>query len=161
MIIIIISFLANKAYLVENRKRLANISNKNLPNLPFLFICGSTEKKNSMPIIINYFSPDCDHCIYMVSKIKENKEFFSKSHIYMITSSNIHDVNTFQKENGIDSLQFITVGIDTSFSFYKIFGSSQIPSFYIYNSKGILDTIFKGETKIENIIHIINPERKI
>lgn len=151
-IVSIISFLGYKTYKFQNIKKITAEKIKRLPALHFKFKSFDTTTIEGKFVIVNYFSPDCEHCLYMISNILENRNAFQRAHIFMITPAKESEVTDFINKNRLDSINFITIGIDTSFSFFQTFGSSLIPSFYIYNAQHELDTVFKGETKIENLI---------
>ncbi|WP_031528295.1 TlpA family protein disulfide reductase [Dyadobacter crusticola] len=153
-LIVILAYLGYKGYEVYTIKKKSADNIQNLPDLSFQFLkplhSGSDKKK-----IINYFSSDCEHCLFMTEQIIKHKDQLNNSEILMITADNLEKAQNFQRSYGIDSLDFINIGVDTSHAFMRLFGSTAIPSFYIYDEAGRLTSSYKGEIKIEKLIDSI------
>jgi thiol-disulfide isomerase/thioredoxin len=151
-IVSVIAFFALRAYRHTNSKIEKEKLIAHLPNMKVFFSDTVTCNSSDLPVIVYHFSPDCEHCQYMAKEIKYNINKFSKTCILMITSAKKDDATNFMKEYDLDSIKHIHLGFDKNLSFYKIFGSFDIPSFYIYNKEHELSSHIKGETKIENLI---------
>lgn len=104
-------------------------------------------------VIIQLFSPDCEHCQFMAQSFVKNKEKLKGIEILMVTPfGDSSSVMKFSHEYGLDSLSNVQLLLDTHADFFKIFGSSLVPSFYVYKNNKIVKSI-KGETKIENLLN--------
>ena len=103
-------------------------------------------------IIINLFSPNCEHCQYMAETFKNNKDNLKNVSIIMISYADSATVSRFYDSNGLKNLPNVVVLRDPCFKFYKTFGTSAVPSFFIYNNKRLVKKII-GETKIENLLN--------
>ena len=101
--------------------------------------------------IIYFFSPQCEHCKYMTHSIVQNPTFFSNSEIRMITFEKGQVLEHFITDYNLTSIPFISIGIDSSYQFPRVFGSSIIPSIYIYR-RDTLVAKFLGEVKIESLV---------
>ncbi|MBY0480493.1 MAG: thioredoxin family protein [Chitinophagaceae bacterium] len=121
-----------------------------LPKLPFSYFQYSSSKTTAHKIIY-FFSPFCDHCKYMTSEIINNKKAFSNSTIYMITNDDKESVIDFAETYRLKGMPFLNIMIDTSFDFQKTFGSSVIPSFYIYKNDTLTNK-YSGEILIKTIL---------
>ncbi len=150
-LVLVLGYLGYKAYEVYTVKKISSDNIQNLPELPFKFL-KPLDIKSGKSKIINLFSSDCEHCLFMTSQIIKYKEQFPDSEILMITADDTEKARNFQKSFGIDSLDFINIGVDTSHSFMQLFGSTAIPSFYIYDEADKLKSSYKGEIKIEKLI---------
>lgn len=73
----------------------------------------------------------------------------------MVTSADSASTNRFCTDYHLNLLKNIIVLRDAKNEFYKNFGTSNPPTFFIYNN-GMLVKKITGETKIENIFHAIN-----
>lgn len=102
-------------------------------------------------LIINYFSTDCDHCQYMATSFFKNSTQLKNVKIIMVTADDKIKANAFIKAYSINLLPNITVLLDTKKEFLNKFGTSIIPSFFVYKDNKLLKKIL-GETKIANLI---------
>ena len=104
-------------------------------------------------IIIQLFSPDCEHCQYMAQSFLINKEKIIHLEILMITPfGDSASVTKFSHDYGLDSLNNIQLLLDTQGDFFKLFGSSAVPSFFVYKNNMLVKSIM-GETTIENLLN--------
>lgn len=146
-----ISLLGYRTYELTANKKKIESGIQELPALPFQFF-----SKHSVAsckyTVISYFSPDCDHCQYMAKQIVIHREDFKNTCILMITPAKLEAAKLFASNYGLENLSFVNVGTDPSFKFYKIFGSTVMPSFYVYGPDKKLLRKYTGETKIQNLI---------
>ena len=103
-------------------------------------------------IIINFFSPNCEHCQYMVNSFITHKEELMNTIIVMVTTESATEVAKFNSDYKVYTAPYIYLLRDTRFEFYKKFGTMAIPSFFVYENGKLLKKII-GETKIENLIN--------
>jgi thiol-disulfide isomerase/thioredoxin len=104
-------------------------------------------------VIIQLFSPDCEHCQYMAESFVKNKEKIQGTEIIMITPfADSSSAARFAQTYHLNSLKNVHLLLDTKAAFFKIFGSSLVPSFYVYKNNKLVKTI-KGETRIENLLN--------
>lgn len=153
----LIAFLTFKILNEINRKNLINVKTQQLPDLAFLQLTGKQylESKIRKNVIVNYFSPDCNHCQYMTEQISKNIDSFYSVMIIMVTSADSASTNRFCNDYHLDKFKNIVVLRDIKNQFHNYFGTVTSPTFFIYND-GILAKKIIGETKIENIIHAIH-----
>lgn len=114
-------------------------SNKDLPN---------TNSK----IIINYFSPTCEHCQYMATSFLKNKEKLKDVTIIMVTIADSNSIAKFNDDYKLNTLPHIILLRDPKFQFENTFGTSTVPSFFIYNEGKLVKKII-GETKMDNLLN--------
>lgn len=107
---------------------------------------------NTGKIIFNHFSPTCEHCQYMVKSYLTNKEKLKDAIILMVTIADSASVAKFSKEYQITSMPNIVLLRDTKYQFEKTFGTSVVPSFFIYKNNKLVKKII-GETKIDNLLN--------
>lgn len=103
-------------------------------------------------IIMELFSPDCEHCQYMAKTMVKNKEKFQDIEILMVTPfGDSSKVTEFAQAYQLNALPNVHILLDPKMEFPKIFGSALVPSFYIYKQNRLVKSI-NGETKIENLL---------
>lgn len=73
----------------------------------------------------------------------------------MVTIADSTSVAKFNQDYHLNTLSNIVLLRDTKFQFYKIFGTTTVPSFFIYEHQKLVKKII-GETKIENLIAPFN-----
>lgn len=139
-----------KKEVAENTATIPNFRFRTIQHQPF-------NKQNISDtlgnVIIQLFSPDCEHCQYMAESFLKNKEKLSDIEIIMVTPfGDSSSVAQFSKIYHLDSLKNVHLLLDTKAAFFKIFGSSIVPSFYVYKNNKLVKTV-KGETKIENLLN--------
>lgn len=108
---------------------------------------------NYATIVICYFHPDCDHCQYMAKEINKHQIMLEHTIFVMVTNSNTTSVNNFIDNNHWRFRENIKVAVDRVGDFYKTFGTTNVPSFFVYNNHGYLKKKVIGETKIENLLN--------
>jgi peroxiredoxin len=89
-------------------------------------------------LVLNYFNPDCDHCLSMVQEMFRQKSVLQNVHWLMITTNTTEKTKRFVDSMNLSQLPMVTVLNDTSFQFMKAFGSVSVPSFYVYKNGELL-----------------------
>lgn len=150
LILTILIIICVKGYnvIVENDK--ANKRIQSLPAISFTRLLGDSIDYRKGRVVVSYFSPDCEHCQNMTRKLIENCEYTNETKFIMVSSAGITSIKEFINLYGIAECQSISVYADISFSFDKVFGASNVPSFFVYEN-GVLVKKWVGETKIENL----------
>jgi thiol-disulfide isomerase/thioredoxin len=130
-----------------------------LPSFSFLTL--SNEKFNSTeitkgPVFILHFHPECEHCQWEIEEVFKSHipDYFS--HVLLISSANPDSIQKFLKQFNYSAYPSITALVDSSYDFDQIFGSSTVPSSYIYNKKLHLIKAFHGEVNTGNILNLIS-----
>lgn len=115
-------------------------------------ITESDIKSETKRVIFNYFSPNCDHCQNMALQFSKNKIKLRNVTILMISNSDSASINKFKMDFQLSSITNIILLRDTDNTFYKIFGTANVPSFYIYDDGKFVKQII-GEAEIGNILN--------
>ena len=110
-------------------------------------------KQNSSVFIA--FHPDCEHCQYEAKSINERRKELQNIKIILFTSANDSLTKDFSQTYGLDTLKNIHVISDKNNEMHKLFGVKKIPTIFIYNKEGQLLKQYKGETKIDAIIKVL------
>jgi thiol-disulfide isomerase/thioredoxin len=102
-------------------------------------------------VIFNYFHPDCEHCQYMAQSFRRNAEKLKDTKVIMVTVADKSSISKFLYHQHLNSLQNLIILKDDKLTFPKTFGTSVVPSFFIYEENRLIKKII-GETKFENLI---------
>jgi hypothetical protein len=105
------------------------------------------------PIIIIYFSPDCEECQKLTSDMLKKMEDFKKASIAMVTYLPAETLHDFIARFSLDKYPNIYVGTEGSTFFLR--GYYQIEGFpfiALYNKNGDLVKIYKKEHNINDLL---------
>jgi thioredoxin-related protein len=104
------------------------------------------------PIIIIYFSPECDHCEKLVKELMNRRKDFEKASIAMITFLPIDKVSKFVSKYNLNKQANIYVGTegDSNFvrNYYKIM---QTPFMALYSKNGDLVKTYPKEGGLNDL----------
>ncbi len=158
---VILAFMLSVGYLVAgviNKMHYTDIIRKRISTLPeFSFktlnnnIFSSSDIKDG-PVLIVRFHPECEHCQYEISELLQSSIPDSDANVILISSAPVDTVRNFLARFDIDEYPSVIPLIDTSYMFDEVFGSSIVPSNYIYNSKHELVNAIQGEVKTGTIV---------
>ncbi len=153
-IIITLSLLIAKKINDKNKSEMLILT---IPNFSFATIDlhSFTKKdidKTKSRIILNHFSPTCEHCQYMAGAIIKDSQKLKDIQILMITSADSATTSKFNIDYRLYLLPNIVVLRDTNYQFPKDFGTGILPSFFIYEHDKLIKKVL-GESKIENLIN--------
>ncbi|MDP3434845.1 MAG: redoxin domain-containing protein [Bacteroidota bacterium] len=111
-----------------------------------------------LPIVIIYFHPECEHCQYEAREIGIHASEFANVNLLMVTPDNsIQRIKDFAAENHLWEIDNFELLLDKSNTFKRSFGTTTIPSVFIYKNKNLIKK-YIGETKIEAILMVIEQQ---
>lgn len=109
------------------------------------------------PIIIIYFSPECNDCQILTEEILRRKSSLQKASIVMITFLPVQYIKQFILKYHLDDSSFLFIGTegDTFFvkDYYRI---EDFPYIVIYDQFGNLNKVYKKYEKDETLVELIN-----
>ena len=118
------------------------------------------EFDSSLPTIIIYFHPECEHCQYEAKEIGIRASEFKNANLLMITPDNsVQRIKDFAAGNHLWEVGNFELLLDKNNAFKKYFGTAIIPSIFIYKNNKLLKK-YSGETNIEAILKIIEQPYK-
>lgn len=88
----------------------------------------------------------------MAVEFLEDSQKLKDVQILMITTADYESAAKFSNDYKLSLLHNVVILRDTSNQFQKTFGTSFVPSFYIYENSKLVKKII-GETQIENLIY--------
>src|SRR4051794_1801394 len=95
--------------------------------------------KKTMPVMIVYFDPGCEHCQAFTRNLLEKIKSFNNIQILYITYAPITDVQIFEKEFKLRKYPNIKIGTEgDSFIVLRFYRAGKFPFIALYNKKGTL-----------------------
>lgn len=133
-----------------------------MPEFTFVKIKGDgvfSEKdiKKNKQTLIGIVSPECIHCVLSIEHLNNNFNQLENLNVIFVTEyekdvfiTKITSIAPkFLENNNVQILQ------DTEGEFIQKFKPLTLPSFYLYNSKGNLETVKRGSIEINQIFQHI------
>ena len=98
------------------------------------------------PIIIIYFSPDCEDCQQFMDKISNSIDDFKSASIAMITFLPVESLSQFIERNNLNKYPNFYVGTEGSNFFVRDFYNiGQLPFVAVYTKDGDLVKQYSGK----------------
>ncbi|MCB0696153.1 MAG: thioredoxin fold domain-containing protein [Chitinophagaceae bacterium] len=161
LLVVLISSLGIKGLAQEQKAdTLPYLKYPVLPSFEIL-LPDSTEKFSTYyipegrPIVMMFFSPDCDHCVRFTEQLLEHKDDFKKTRIYMITPMTLAATKVFADKMGLDKHKNIKWGKDYQYFFISFYGVKSFPFVAVYDGKKKLIEGFPGHLTIEDVIKAV------
>jgi thiol-disulfide isomerase/thioredoxin len=136
------------------------LSDKSIPAFDILEVDSTTvfhtqDIPSGKPVILMYFSPDCEHCQHMTEEILKTMDSLQNTRIVMLTSLPFFKMKNFYSYYKIGDYKNITMGRDGQFFFSRHFGSQYVPYLAIYDRHKKLLKVFDGGTKVSTLIQLV------
>jgi hypothetical protein len=105
------------------------------------------------PIVIIYFSPDCEECHALTTELLNRIKEFNNTSIAMITNMPIDQVKQFVSEFKLDKYSNIFVGTE-GYSFFvgNYYGVGKLPFLVLHNKNGDLIKVYDKEISIDDLL---------
>jgi thioredoxin-related protein len=109
------------------------------------------------PIIIIYFSPDCDHCNKLMKDFIKRQANFKKASIAMVTYLPVDDVRKFVEKYNVSKYPNIHVGSEGNTFFLKnYYQLTQMPFIALYTKNGDLVRSYTNEDALADLSGKVN-----
>lgn len=112
------------------------------------------------PIVLIYFSPDCDHCEHLTEDLIKKMDELKKTRIYMITPMDLTMTNEFYNKLNLGAYKNIKVYKDFLFFGYKFFGFRSFPFAAVYDSHKNLVKGFPEKLTAELLLEAVKEAKK-
>ncbi len=129
-----------------------------LPSFAFLTLSNSNFNSSEItkgPVLVLYFHPECEHCQWEMSEIFKSQIPESFQKVLLISSAQPDSIVKFLQQFHYTDYPSVLPLVDSSYNFELYFGSSLVPSSYVYDSKLNLIKHIRGEVKTEAILNLI------
>ena len=108
------------------------------------------------PVVLIYFSPNCDHCILLMDQLFPKINEFKNTTILFVTFVNPQELLPFEKKYNTTSQPNIFVGSEglayTLKNFYRL---EKTPFTAVYNKQGKLIASYKKDTPVKEVITML------
>jgi thiol-disulfide isomerase/thioredoxin len=131
-----------------------------LPSFNLVLIDSSTifntrDISAGKPVILIYFSPDCEDCQAQIRSLLKNIDFLKNSKIVLLTPMPFNELKRFYISFQLTNFKNITVGEDYEYAFGKLFKPTRFPFTAIYNGQKQLVKLYSGIIHITQIVKAI------
>ncbi|MEO6637388.1 MAG: redoxin domain-containing protein [Ginsengibacter sp.] len=139
-----------------------NVSSQTLPSFQIQETNGkvinSRSLVNDKPLVVIYFSPDCDHCTTLLKSVFSKIAFFKKATILLVSFRPLNELSLFEKEYQTAKYKNIIVGIEQPVFFLRnLYNLESTPFTALYDKKGKLIISYKKDTPLDDLlIHMKN-----
>ena len=98
------------------------------------------------PVVLIYFSPDCDHCQNFTQDMIKNYSVINNKQVVMVTFQAMDMLLPFAKKYKLAQYPNIKVGTEgLSYNVQKYYGIRSFPYIAIYDKQGNLVKTYEGE----------------
>lgn len=105
------------------------------------------------PIILIYFSPECDHCDVMTNEMMKHPEKYKKASVAMVTYLPVDQVGKFVQKHGLAKLSNFYVGTEgTSFFLRNYYKLNKMPFLALYTKNGDLVKSYTDESGMPQLV---------
>lgn len=155
-----VSYLLYKSIVKVHTKQVLKETIATLPDFNFLSLDSiSKTKANLIPdkyLVLVWFNTGCEHCQYEAQEFRGNPDSFKQTQILMVSGEPISDIRNFGNTYRVDTLNYLTLLHCEYNVFFNTFGTTSVPSIFIYSPEGKLLKQYSGETKLEAITKYLN-----
>jgi thioredoxin-related protein len=109
------------------------------------------------PIVIIYFSPECDHCEVLMKDLIKHKTTLESASIAMITHLPVNAVSKFVQHYKVANYKNIYVGTEGTTNFVReYYNITHMPFMALYTKNGNLVNIYRKEGELPELIKTLN-----
>jgi thioredoxin-related protein len=115
-------------------------------------IFSSTKLKKTVPTVIMFFSPGCDHCIDQFESMIKRMNDLKNYQIVMATYQPLEELAEFNARYKISKYPNIVTGRDANYFLPPFFQISNFPYLAFYGKNGQLTGAFQGNMSVDDMI---------
>ncbi len=113
------------------------------------------------PVVLIYFSPDCEHCRTLLSSFFKNVSAFKQAEVVMITFKGIDEVNRFVLDYAINNYPNIKVGTEGNTFFIRYFYKlTNTPFVALFRGSGELEYAYRTISNVDDLVQRLNSKNK-
>jgi peroxiredoxin len=116
----------------------------------------TTTIKKGNPIVLLYFSPDCEHCQKVTEAILQHMSAMKQAQFYFITNDPFERLKVFNGQYKLNHFPNIILGRDEQFFLFRHFKGVYPPYLVLYDRHKQQKATFQGETSVDTIISLVN-----
>ena len=104
------------------------------------------------PLVIVFFSPDCEHCQKETKELLAYKSELKDIPILMVSPASYEAIKTFYSAYGLNTMPNLHLGNDANYALGSRFQLRTYPSLFIYDVQGKLAKAFVGNIGVPDIL---------
>lgn len=109
------------------------------------------------PVVLIYFSPECDHCQQLMNAFFKNVQAFKNAEVVMVTFKPLSEVAAFEQAYQTFKYPNIKVGTEgTTYFLRSYFKLQETPFTALYNKQGALLYSYRKQTPVPELINRLN-----
>lgn len=140
---------------------IASAQSGKLPPFRMMQVNGKVFKAEQLPvgkpIIIIYFSPECDHCEVLMKELIRQKVNLKSASIAMITHLPVNAVSKFVQQYSLNKYPNIYIGTESTTYFVRdYYKLTQMPFMALYTKSGDLVKMYRKEGELPDLIKRLN-----
>jgi len=145
------SKLNHKKEVAERIKTIPKFSFKKLNGEAFT----QKELNTTLPKLFIYFNSECEFCQGEAEQIQKNITQLQPIQIVMVSHESSEGIKNFAEKYHLINQKNILFLEDSTLLFSELFNAKSIPFLVLYSKNNQLIQKFKGATKIENVIKLL------
>jgi len=134
------------------KKREDSLPNFNLLLLDSTTILSSNKIPVGKPIVLFFFSPDCEHCQAETEAVLNNIDSLKNVRFYFATFDSMEKLKIFNEYYDLPKYKNIVLGRDYKFFLPRFYHITSTPYTALYDSQKELKVAFIGETDASTMI---------
>lgn len=129
-----------------------------IPEFEFIKIKGdgiykSSDIKKNKKTLIGFVSPECIHCLLSLEHLNNNISYLKDINVILVTEYEKDEfMNKFNSLapnfNNLSSLEILR---DSEYEFGEKFKPLSLPTFYLFDKNGKLETVKRGSIEVNQI----------
>lgn len=108
--------------------------------------------KPGQPVLIMFFSPDCDHCQKQMELILKDVDSLKNIQIVLASFQPFEQIKEFNKKYNLEGHPNIYIGRDIKYIMPPFYGIHKLPFLALYNSNGKLITTYQAGATGETLV---------
>jgi thiol-disulfide isomerase/thioredoxin len=114
--------------------------------------------KKNKPVVVIYFSPDCDHCKTETKQITDSMKLLKNVQFVFTSYGKFEEMKKFYEEYGLSRFKNIIYGRDVMFFFPRFYDVKFTPFVAVYDKDWKLVRVFEGGTTVAKLAVVLNNE---
>ena len=111
--------------------------------------------KKGKPVLLMFFSPDCDHCQKETKELLAYKQELKGIQIVMASPASYSLIKAFYQDYNIASMPNVKMGQDLNYSLGSKYRLRTYPSLFVYDAAGKLAKAFVGNVGVPAILDAV------
>jgi Uncharacterized protein SCO1/SenC/PrrC, involved in biogenesis of respiratory and photosynthetic systems len=113
----------------------------------------SKDLSKKKPVVLIYFSPDCEHCQKLMAEVFKNINKFDHSQLVLITFKPLDDLRGFERQYRTYNYPFIKAGTEGNTFFIRYYYKlATTPFTALFDKKGNLVISYRRETPVNDLL---------